>query len=133
MRNMMFTAYGHPNITSTHPKTFEFTRDEELTLKGDCIIGVKADYRLEDLGEILKNERLRMTIKIGNKTIVVMGKVNNGFSSGEEMVLRRTEFLSERTLAVRADKAAIDFLCVLERLKDPGQKIFVEIEGIDRP
>ncbi len=127
---MIFTAYGHPNITSTHPKTLEFTRDDELTVKGDCIIGVKADYRLGEMEQVLKKERLRMTIKVGDKMVVVLGKVNKGFNADKEMVLRRTEFLSERTLAIKTDKAAIDFLDIVERLRNPGQKIIVEIEGI---
>ena len=41
-----FNAYGHPNILGTHKTTFEFTKDNELTLNGDCIVGVKADFEL---------------------------------------------------------------------------------------
>jgi len=127
---MIFTAYGHPNITSTHPKTLEFTKDSELSLKGDCIIGVRADYNLKELEPILKKAKLKMTIKIGDSTLIVMGKVNPDFSSDGEIVLRRTEFLSERTLATKTDKAALDLLNLVDKLRNPSQKIIVEIEGI---
>lgn len=127
---MLFTAYGHPNILSTHPKTLEFTKDSELTLKGDCIIGVRADYNLQELLPLLKKDRLRMTIKIGDESIIITGKPNPDFTSDNEIVLRRTEFLSDRTLATKTDKAAVDLLRFVPLLKNPGQKIIVEIEGL---
>ena len=41
-----FTAYGHKNILATHKTTIEFTKDKELSLKGNCIVGVRADFDL---------------------------------------------------------------------------------------
>ena len=41
---MKFSARGHENIRGVHKTTFEFTKEKELTLKGDCIIGVNADF-----------------------------------------------------------------------------------------
>ena len=41
-----FKAYGHPNITAKHKTTLEFTKDKELSLRGDCIVGVKSDFEL---------------------------------------------------------------------------------------
>jgi hypothetical protein len=125
---MLFTAYGHPNILSTHTKTLEFTKDTELTLKGDCIIGVKADYKLEELLPLLKKDKIKMTIRIGDETIIITGKPNPDFTSAHEMVLRRTEFLSDRTLATRCDKAAIDLVKSVQILKNPSLKMLVEIE-----
>ena len=31
-------AYGHRNIRATHRSTFELTKDDYLTHRGDCII-----------------------------------------------------------------------------------------------
>ncbi|HIP58595.1 MAG TPA: DUF371 domain-containing protein, partial [Archaeoglobus profundus] len=35
----VITAWGHPNITAKHRTTLEITKDEELSIRGDCIIG----------------------------------------------------------------------------------------------
>ena len=35
-----FTVRGHENVQGTHPTTFEFITTSDLTLRGDCIIGV---------------------------------------------------------------------------------------------
>ncbi len=49
------TFYGHPNVRSLHPKTIEITKDEHLTPRGDCIIGVRANKACADLDEALKH------------------------------------------------------------------------------
>ena len=35
-------AHGHNLITGNHETTFEFTKDDSLTTRGDCIIAVGA-------------------------------------------------------------------------------------------
>ena len=52
-----FSAYGHENILGTNKKTFEFTKDRDLSLKGDCIVGVNADFDLEKLKEFIKQNK----------------------------------------------------------------------------
>ena len=42
---------GHANVISAHPTTFEVTCEEELTLQGDCVIGVSADKGAADLSD----------------------------------------------------------------------------------
>ena len=56
MKSFEFSCYGHKNILATHKNTLEFTKDEQLSLKGDCIVGVKADYELRELKKFLKNK-----------------------------------------------------------------------------
>ncbi len=41
-----FTAWGHENITANHKRTLEFTKDNELSLEGDCILGVSANFSI---------------------------------------------------------------------------------------
>ena len=50
-----FKAYGHPNITAKHKTTLEFTKDENLSLRGDCIVGVKADFSLSEIKKFIKS------------------------------------------------------------------------------
>ena len=111
-----FNACGHRNVLSTHRATLEFTKDKGLTLKGDCIVGVNADFDLQELKKITKkdnkSERIKITIKVKkeNKTLqdTVTAEPNPSFSSKTEMVIRKTGFISDRTFAINADKAAAD-------------------------
>ena len=34
---------GHPQVSGTHPTTFEVTSELHLTSNGNCIIGIAAD------------------------------------------------------------------------------------------
>ena len=49
-----FTCYGHENIKAKHKTTLEFTKDTEMGLKGDCIVGVNADFSLDKLKKLTK-------------------------------------------------------------------------------
>ncbi len=124
---MKFTAYGHPNIRSTHQNTFEFTKDKELTINGDCIVGVNADFDLERIKQILYKEKIQIKISVENEVIICNAIVNPDFNSDNEIVFRRTNFLSDRTLGIKSDKVATDFLHIINKLQNPNQKIAVEI------
>ncbi len=47
--------YGHPNIRAMHEKTIELTKAKDITLRGDCIIGVNANKACIDLSNTIKN------------------------------------------------------------------------------
>ena len=50
---LTFLAFGHKNITANHKTTLEFTKENSVTKKGDCIIGVNSDFK--NLGRIIKD------------------------------------------------------------------------------
>lgn len=106
---VMFTARGHPNILATHHRTFEFTKDAACTPRGDCIVGVAADFTLEQLKPLLNAERVRFDISCSGIREVVHAVPNPEFSHPSELVVRIGAFTSDRTFAVRADKSAADF------------------------
>ncbi|MBQ6220933.1 MAG: DUF371 domain-containing protein [Methanosphaera sp.] len=111
-----FLAYGHKNVTSLHKSTFEITTDKDLTLKGDCIIGLNSDVTLNDFPAELKKE----IQKDGSKIELILETENNndvitGFGSSKltlnhpsDMVCRKSDFTCSRTLMIKADKAARD-------------------------
>ncbi|MFP4423987.1 MAG: DUF371 domain-containing protein [Candidatus Woesearchaeota archaeon] len=103
-----FFCRGHPNLLGAHRNTIEFTRDKELTLKGDCIVGIDADFSLSLLKPVVGWKRFHMTVKAGDFVEELEADVNPGFSSEHEVVIRKTDFLSERTLGINATKAAKD-------------------------
>jgi hypothetical protein len=127
-----FTVYSHPNILATHKTTLEFTKDNELTLNGDCIVGVKADFDLNKLKELIKktnSKKITITMSINSKIREkINAELNPNFSSSHEMVIRKTDFVSERTFAVKADKAAYDISREAAGiLKNPDSHISVTI------
>ncbi|MFH1398625.1 MAG: DUF371 domain-containing protein [Candidatus Woesearchaeota archaeon] len=123
---MRFVAYGHPNILCTHRNTFEFTKDEYVSRKGDCMVGVNANYDVKELRKLLNSSELVIRIRVGDLVEEINCLPNPRFSCAKELVVRRSSFDSERTLGLRADKAAVDFM-FKGRLKDPNQVIEVEI------
>ena len=110
-----FTCYGYKNITSRHKTTLEFTKDNEMGLKGDCIVGVKADFSLDSLKkfiESLKSDKITITIETidGDDKMIekINAEINPNFNSDKDIVIRKSDFIDERTFAIKADKAACD-------------------------
>ncbi|MBW2972018.1 HAD-IA family hydrolase [Candidatus Woesearchaeota archaeon] len=124
-----FTAKGHRNILANHKNTLEFTKDGEMTPDGDCIVGVGADFSAKDLKKLALNHgRLRMRIIAGSVTEEIDFTANKAFSSESELVIRFSEFSSDRTLGFRATKSAKQLdRRLVKLLRDPDQKIKVEI------
>ncbi len=104
-----------------HKTTLEFTKDDYLTKKGDCIVGIKADFCLEKLKEFVKNND-KIKIKFENE--IINAEINKEFNDDKEMVIRKSDFKDKRTFAIRADKAACDIdREIIERLKNPEEEV----------
>lgn len=134
--NFKFYARGHPLVSSTHPTTLELTKDTDLTRKGDCIVGVGSSVGLRDLPEPMKNAlssgacRACLTLAIGTQKFVVEGRGALGLtlSHPRDIVVRKSGFISDRTLMVHANRAAGDIpRSFVELLQDPSRKVFVEL------
>lgn len=127
-----FTAWGHENITAKHKRTLEFTKDSELSLEGDCILGVNANFSVYDLKELIKEgTKLKMVIRVEDVSDEVIFEGNPSFDDDKEIVVRIGDFGSERTLGFKADKACRDLKTeLIRKLKNPNQKIDVLITNI---
>jgi hypothetical protein len=105
---------GHENIRSIHQKTIEITKESHLTPKGDCIIGVNAKSSCADLPEELKNKlknpdtKVTFSIKVGVDNFVVKGKGHPDLilSHSDDIVIRKSDFICPRTLAIKCDNAS---------------------------
>ncbi len=130
-----FHAYGHTNILSTHKMTLEFTKDSEVSKKGDCIVGVKADFELSKIKELIKksrNKKITITIETSDKKIKEMLKaeLNPSFNNDKELVIRKSDFVSDRTLARRANKAAFELKRdLIDYLKEKDNRIIVIVKN----
>lgn len=127
-----FTAWGHENITGKHKRTLEFTKDSELGIEGDCILGVIANFNIYDLKEIIKSgKRLKMVISVDNIFDEIIFEPNLEFDDEREIVIRKGDFISKRTLGVKANKACFDLKRELvEKLKNPDRRVDVLIATI---
>ncbi len=122
---------GHENIRSTHKKTIEITKDSELSTKGDCIIGVNASYSCFDLPQSLKEKlqdpksKIQFSIKVAEYEFIVEGRGRKDLvlSHTKDIVIRKSNFVCPRTLAVKCDKAS-DLLPreMVTLLQDPKTK-----------
>jgi uncharacterized protein len=108
--------YGHPNVQSLHAKTIEITKDENLTPRGDCIIGVQANKSCADLDEALKHKLksnyaiVRIEVIVGTESFVIngMGDQRLNLLHPHDIVLRKTIFVCPRTISIRCDKASVE-------------------------
>ncbi len=105
---------GNENIRSSHQKTIEITKESHLTPKGDCIVGVNATSSCADLPPELKEKlkdsdsKITFSIKVGDHEFVVEGKGHPDLilTHSEDIVIRKSNFICPRTLAVKSDKAS---------------------------
>ena len=107
--------FGHPLIKATHKTTFEITKEEKISLKGDCIIGVKANKSCKDLNDqfkklITNDVPIKITIHVGKCVFKAsaMGHPSLILNDEKDIVIRKSNFVCPRTLAIKSDKAAID-------------------------
>ena len=129
-------GYGHRNIQATHKTTLEFTKDAHLSKKGDCIVTVAADKALADLStefkEKLREPHAKLTILIEAGELIEQVNANGSpqliLTHPTDMVIRKSDYVCSRTLAVHADKAAQDLSRdLVEKLKNPEQKVKITL------
>ncbi|MCW3995106.1 MAG: DUF371 domain-containing protein [Candidatus Bathyarchaeota archaeon] len=129
-------ALGHRNITATHPLTLMFTKDTHLSKRGDCIVAVAADKAVADLSPKFKealrapNARLTIQIETGGLTEIITAKGSPKLilSHPTDMVIRRSDFISDRTLAIGADKASLGLpRPFIDKLKNSNQQIRITL------
>jgi hypothetical protein len=129
-------AYGHELVLSTHKTTFEITKEKQLTSRGNCIIVVNANKAVLDLNWRFKEFAKRsdaiitITIEAGaeKEIIVAKGHPKLTFMHPKDLVVRKSSFVCDRTLGIKADKAARNFSKnLIEKLRDPKQLVRITL------
>jgi hypothetical protein len=124
-------AFGHENIKSTSKTTFEITKEEHLTPRGDCIVAVSANKGTVDLSPEFKkiacksdaHIEIRIAVNGEVETVKAQGDSALTFSHPTDLVVRKSDYVCSRTLAIRADKAACDLSRrLIEKLRNSNQK-----------
>ena len=123
--------YGHENIRSLHQKTIEITTESELTLQGNCIIGVRANCGCNDIPEKMKNllrtskSDVLFTITVKDLSFKIKGKGHKDLilTNPHDIVIRKSSFICPRTLATHCNKASDSIpRNVIKLLQNPDSK-----------
>ncbi len=129
-------AKGHPNITARHATTLEITRESEISIRADCIIGIMANKAAKHLSlelkrHLMKGGRIEVVISAGSNkfSFKARGSPKLKLSSPKEIVFRKTDYIDDRTIAIKATAAAIDVpRSIIDMLKK-GQDLLVIIRA----
>ncbi len=135
MQSFELVCWGHPNVSATHKTTWELTKGNHLTPKGDCIIGVRASSSPLELPRVLKHHIqsggiLKITMEVGGYIYsgTAMGHPQLQLTHPEEMVFRTSDFISDRTVGINCSFAAKDIpRKIIDLMKDPTTQMIVRI------
>jgi hypothetical protein len=129
-------ARGHPRILATHRTTFEITKDEHLTERGDCVVAVKSTKGAKDLSpefrRLARNDSARITVVLNvdgkRERSIGRGTSQLWFTHPSDLVVRKSGFICGRTLMTHSNKSASDFShSFVERLRDPNKRIEITL------
>lgn len=130
-----FTIQGHYNVSARHKTTLEFTKENFLTPRGDCILGIKATKAAKDLNDdvkhILRNNGYGyVVLKVEDKIDIIGGRghPNLTFTNEVKTIIRKSTFISDATLMILANKAARDIdREIVSKLKQGGKGLVIVI------
>ena len=106
-------ATGHSNIRCTHTSTIELTKENYLTERGTCILGINANKACIDLSPVLKSkiingEKIKVFIKTENfsDSFYGYGNKNLTLTSNIDMVFRKSNYRCGRTVLINCTKSS---------------------------
>ena len=105
---------GHPLVLSTHPTTFEVTREDHLTAIGNCIIGIAASSGCAGLPDefrtVLAHDDAILVTRLtcDGVDVEVRSRGSSQFTLDHptDMVWRKSSFVCGRTIGIQSDQVA---------------------------
>ncbi len=131
-----FWGIGHANIQAVHPTTLMFTKDIHVSKNGDCIVAMATDKSVVDLSDKFKEElqkpnaKVTVTIEADDlrEEIRACGSPKLCLCHATDIVIRKSDYICQRTLAICADKSAVDLpRALVKKLQDSSQKIKITL------
>lgn len=129
-------AFGHSNIQGIHPTTLMFTKDIHVSKNGDCIVAMASDKSVADLSVQFKEElrkpnaKVTIIIEAGDlkEEIKAFGSPKLCLCHPTDIVIRKSDYVCNRTLAVKADKSSLDLSrALIEKLKNPQGRVKITL------
>ena len=113
-----------------------FTKEKSVSNAGDCIVAVASDKALADLTQTFKeilrktNAKLIIIIEAAGLTeqISASGSPKLILAHPTDIVIRKSSYISDRTLAIDADRSSNDLSReLIAKLRNPKQKIHITL------
>jgi len=131
MAEYVVYAWGHENIRANHKTTWQITREEDITVKGDCIIGVRAtastnSLPLELKEFLMKGQKLVYSICVDDEIVKAesYGDPDLTLDDPIDIVMRKSKFISSRTIAIQSSLTAMKIpRSWLKKLQNPETQI----------
>jgi hypothetical protein len=130
-----FSAYGHEQVTATHPTTFEITAEEHLSAAGSCIIAIRSEKGAADLSDdfhaLVQSPGSRLVTVLTCRDI--MATVTSDCSPAlvldhpTDLVWRRSSFTCGRTIGIYSDHTAATLPREMIRLLARGERLDVHL------
>ena len=127
--SVTFHCRGHRGISATHDKTLEFTRDENITRRATCVLGVASRHDDETL--LALRGDVEVTLESGGYTDRFTATVSPFFLGDDSLVVRRGPGLRGRTFAHDASKSSADIdRALIAHLGTPDAELTVNMRAI---
>ena len=127
-------------MRATHRTTLELTRDNYLTPRGDCIVGIKADKGLADLDERVKTliragGHVYLVLKVHDMVEIIEGKGDPRLelSDPNKIIARKSDYIAPNTVMIRANKSARDLNRKLVEALRSGSPLTAYVVASDKP
>jgi len=129
--------HGHENVRSLHPKSIEITTDSDLTVNGDCIVGVGASCGCLGIPDEMKmllqkpQSEVTCTILVGDLSYKITGRGSEKLTlkNPHDIVIRKSNFTCPRTLSIGCDTASNSIpRQMIKALQNPDARGIFRIE-----
>ena len=123
---MSFVCRGHPNVTATHDKTIELTRDTEISRRATCVLGVASAH--DDRALLALRGRIEVILECDGARETFDATISPFFLGDSSLVFRRGAGLRGRTVGFDASKtAAVLDRDLIARLQSSDSELRVTI------
>ena len=126
-----FAGRGHPNVTASHDKTLELTRDAGITRRATCVVGVASAH--DDRALLTLRGRVEIELECDGQRDALTATISPFFLGDPSLVVRRGPGLRAHTFAFAASKTAADLdRALIGRIAAAEHAVDVTIRVLDR-
>jgi len=127
--SVTFHCHGHAQISASHAKTIEFTRDPDVTGRATCVLGVCSDHDDHEVGRLRGD--VDVTLECAGARDSFRATMSAFFVGDDGLVFRRGPGLRGRTLAYDATKTAAEVdRELVAALRDPAAELTVTLREL---
>ncbi len=129
---LLLTAKGHPNITGNHKNSIEFSLENDITTRADCVLGVSSVVNKDALKLLKEKVKIRLVLEAANQKEELTAYGSPQITATKGFIIRKSNIIDDKTAAIYADKSAADISReFIDKIKN-DVKITVKVEVIGR-